>query len=70
MTWEFTEGGFNDLDWSPDGGFLSAHGMTGLPLFRRVWQSTQGLIDYAYDCCVWRELTSAERLQFGLPPKP
>ena len=40
-----------------------------MPIFRRVWQSTEDLIHYAYDCCVWRELTPEEREQFGLPEK-
>jgi hypothetical protein len=34
-----------------------------------VWQSTDDLIAYARECCVWRELTSEERQQFGLPPR-
>ena len=33
------------------------------------WQSTEDLIEYAYECCVWRELTAEERVQFGLPEK-
>jgi hypothetical protein len=32
----------------------------------RVWQTTQELIDYAKEYCVFRELTEAERAQFGL----
>jgi hypothetical protein len=31
-----------------------------------VWQSTEELVDYAKECCVFRELTDAERVQFGL----
>jgi hypothetical protein len=31
-----------------------------------VWQTTQELVDYAKECCVFRELTEAERVQFGL----
>jgi WD40 repeat protein len=63
-------GGLNDVDWSPDGQYILLHGEEGLPFIRRVWQSTEELIDYAYECCVWRELTPAERQQFGLPEKP
>ncbi len=33
----------------------------------RVWPTTQSLIDYARQCCVFRELTDRERVQFGLP---
>jgi hypothetical protein len=32
----------------------------------RVLQSTQELVDYAKECCVFRDLTDAERAQFGL----
>jgi hypothetical protein len=32
-----------------------------------VWQSTEDLIAYAYDCCVFRDLMPEEREQFGLP---
>jgi WD40 repeat protein/class 3 adenylate cyclase len=56
--------------WSPDGKYLlvtilniSSPGQSGV---WRVWQSTQELIDYAKECCVFRELTEAERAQFGL----
>lgn len=31
------------------------------------WQTIEELIDYAKECCVFRQLTDAERLQFGLP---
>lgn len=57
-------------DWSPDGKYLSVSianwnspGKSGV---WRVWQTTQELIDYAKECCVIRELTEAERTQFGL----
>ena len=33
----------------------------------RVWQTTEELIAYAKECCVFRQLTPAEREQFGLP---
>ena len=44
-------------------------GSGDFPCAKRVWQSTEELIDYAYECCVWRELTAEEREQFGLPEK-
>jgi WD40 repeat protein len=58
----------NDLDWSPDGQFVVIHGIdsNSIPVIRRAWQSTEELIEYAYECCVWRELTAGERAQFGL----
>jgi hypothetical protein len=60
-------GGAGNVHWSPDGSHIIASGGTNTPVIRRVWQSTQALIDYAYDCCVRRELTAEEREQFGLP---
>jgi WD40 repeat protein/DNA-binding SARP family transcriptional activator len=56
------------LDWTPDGKYLVAAGQFPAPLVLPVWSSTEELIDYAYDCCVTRELTAGERAQFGLPP--
>jgi WD40 repeat protein len=57
-------------NWSPDGKYLlvsisnlSSPGQSGV---WRVWQTTQELIDYARECCVFRDLTDAERTQFGL----
>jgi WD40 repeat protein len=59
-----------DTYWSPDGqyvfvaiGNMNSPGRSGV---WRVWQSTQELIDYAKECCVFRDLTEAERAQFGL----
>jgi hypothetical protein len=37
------------------------------PKIYRLWQSTEALIRYAEGCCVWRELSTGERQQFGLP---
>lgn len=61
--------GFSILDvyWSADGSQLLATGIRPIPDIRPVWQSTEDLIDYAYACCVFRELTPEEREQFGLP---
>jgi WD40 repeat protein len=57
------------VDWSPDGKHLVAAGFFPNPLVLRVWPSTEGLIEYAHDCCVSRELTPEERMQFGLSPR-
>jgi uncharacterized protein YjiS (DUF1127 family) len=43
--------------------------MFNTPFIKRVWQSTDELIQYAKECCVLRELTPAERQQFGLAAK-
>jgi WD40 repeat protein len=54
-------------NWSPDGTRVLTTGFFEAPDIRPVWQSTEELIEYAYDCCVFRELTPAERQQSGLP---
>lgn len=59
-------------EWSPDGGFLAVGVFSFNEPTRsgvwRVWQTTEELIAYAKECCVFRELTPEEREQFGLPP--
>ena len=40
-----------------------------MPEIRRVWSSTEALVAYAQECCVRRELTAEERVQFGLPER-
>jgi len=50
--------------WSPDGQHIY---ISSVPAsVWRVWQSTEELVDYAKECCVFRQLTDAERDQFGL----
>jgi WD40 repeat protein len=61
-------GSAGHVHWSPDGTHILAAGATKTPVIRRVWPSTQALINHAYECCVTRELTAEEREQFGLPP--
>ncbi|HEX9868552.1 MAG TPA: LuxR C-terminal-related transcriptional regulator, partial [Candidatus Tectomicrobia bacterium] len=53
--------------WSPNGTRVLVTGVFRAPEIRPVWQSTQELIAYANNCCVFRELTPEERDQFGLP---
>ncbi len=56
------------LAWSPNGTRLvGASTTTASTEIYRVWQSTQDLIDYAKQHDVFRQLTQAERAQFGLP---
>jgi WD40 repeat protein len=55
--------------WSPDGTRLITTGHNIPATVWRVWQSTEDLIDYAYECCVFRELTVEERQLFGLPER-
>jgi WD40 repeat protein len=59
-----------EMKWSPDGKYIAVN--LGGPLARvfRVWQSTEELIAYAKECCVFRKLTPEEREQFGLPSDP
>jgi WD40 repeat protein/transcriptional regulator with XRE-family HTH domain len=59
------------IGWSPDGTHVIVTG-DGInePIIKRIWHSTQELIEHAYDCCVSRELTPEERAQFGLPERP
>jgi len=54
------------IAWSPDGTRLAGGAAMKSIEIHRVWQSTEELIDYAKECCVFRELTDAERTQFGL----
>ena len=56
------------VNWSPDGSHIIVSGGAKTPVIRRVWPSTQALIDHTYQCCVTRELTAEEREGFGLPP--
>jgi WD40 repeat protein len=56
------------VDWSPTGEYVVAARVSDpIPLILRAWQTTEELIAYAKECCVWRKLTAEERLQFGLP---
>ena len=57
------------VDWSPDGARIVVSSSDGTAKVLPVWQTTQELIDYAKACCIVRELTDAEREQFGLPPR-
>jgi WD40 repeat protein len=54
--------------WSPDGQHLAIAGVDTLVSVWRVWQSTEELVDYAKECCLFRELTAEEREGFALPP--
>jgi WD40 repeat protein len=57
----------NSVDWSPDGRYVILATLDPEPKIYRVWQSTEALMRYAEGCCVWRELSTGERQQFGLP---
>jgi WD40 repeat protein len=55
--------------WSPAGQYLAV-GMEAHPAeIWRVWQSSEELLDYAKECCLFRELTAAERQRFALPAR-
>jgi hypothetical protein len=64
----FTNPWIYSVDWSPDGKFIAADNSITLTI-RRAWQSAEELIAYAKECCVWRELTPEERIQYGLPER-
>jgi WD40 repeat protein len=57
---------YGNIRWSPDGQHLAVFGLETLISVWRVWQTTEELVEYAKECCVIRELTEAERVQFGL----
>jgi WD40 repeat protein len=51
---------------SPDGAKVAFSAVDGTVRFYPVLPEVDELIDYAYECCVVRELTEQERLMFGL----
>ncbi len=55
-----------NVHWRPDGQYIIVSGEFLPPAIRRVWPSTQTLIDHAYECCVIRDLIPEERERFGL----
>jgi WD40 repeat protein/DNA-binding SARP family transcriptional activator len=55
-----------EVAWSPDGTRLVSVSFLKSVEIHRVWQSTQELVEFARECCATRELTEAERTQFGL----
>ena len=57
------------VDWSPDGTRIAITGSDGMVRVLGAWQTAQELIETARECCVLRELTDAEREQFGLPSR-
>jgi WD40 repeat protein len=61
-------GGWTDAAYSPDGKRVLVGGQSKFQIYP-TWHSTEELIDYAYDCCVFRELTPEEREVFGLPER-
>lgn len=62
-------GGWVETAYSPDGSrVLISNTMGKLQIFP-TWQTTKELIDYAYKCCVFRQLTAEERQLFGLPQR-
>jgi WD40 repeat protein len=61
-------GGWTDAAYSPDGSRVLVGGNSKFQVYP-TWHSTQELIDYAYECCVFRELTPEEREIFGLPER-
>jgi WD40 repeat protein len=62
-------GGWIDAAYSPDGARVLVGSTDGSLQVFPTWHSTQDLIDYAYDCCVFRQLSAEERELFGLPER-
>ena len=62
-------GGWVDAAYSPDGARVLIGSTDGTLQVFPTWHSAQELIDYAYECCVFRELTPDERELFGLPER-
>ena len=58
---------FNFVFWSPDGQHLANNNQMSPPVVWRVWQTKEELLADAHKL-VFRELTPAERQQYGLPP--
>jgi WD40 repeat protein/DNA-binding SARP family transcriptional activator len=58
-----------EASWSPDGKHIAVSDWEGNLKILPAWQSLEELIAYAYQCCVFRELTPDERQLFGLPPR-
>ncbi|MCJ7537720.1 MAG: hypothetical protein MUO57_19515, partial [Anaerolineales bacterium] len=55
------------VNWSPGGAHILVTSSIGnTPFIHRVWQSTDGQIRSALQCCVERELTPEERIKFEL----
>jgi hypothetical protein len=52
--------------WSPDGTLLAIADDWGSLQVFPAWQTLEELIQYARDHAVIRQLTAAERAQFGL----
>lgn len=62
-----TADSINSIIWSPDGEYVMLATFNPIPEILRAWQSTQALLGYVEDCCMWRELEQGERERFGLP---
>jgi WD40 repeat protein len=62
-------GYLNRVEWASDGKYLITSGGFDVPVVQRAWQTTEELIADARGCCVFRELTEAEREQYGLPTR-
>jgi WD40 repeat protein len=60
--------GWVDAAYSPDGKKILIGCNWGTLEIYPTWHSVDELVEYARDCCVIRDLTPEERLQFGLPP--
>ncbi|MEZ4668388.1 MAG: TIR domain-containing protein [Anaerolineae bacterium] len=55
------------MEWSPDGQWFATGSDDGTARIWQIWKNAAGLISFARKCCVERNLTDEENIQFGLP---
>jgi WD40 repeat protein len=51
---------------SPDGSLLLIASTDGTTQIYPIWRTSQDLIDYAKECCIFRDLTPEEKFIYGL----
>ncbi len=67
LTFNGHNGIIYSLKWSPDGNYFATASGDNTARIWQIWKNAQGLITFARKCCVPRNLTDEENIQFGLP---